>query len=509
MRRRGPLQLRALSRALIVLLLTLYLCAPALAERRRQRARTPASHSWVCAWPSRAGGKVPDKVKQAAVQQYGKRKVDGWMVRKPGNRTRMPAKHELPRRILDSAVQECGLKAVALKHDVVKRFDTRYRCKVPWAKQDRTARNQVRSGRCWIFAGNVALESKVLARKRKNVELSASFVNYHALRKVSFGLLTQAARGKPVNPEDIQEVSEGGFGAWYFDIVKAHGAVPEQRFRSTYPADHSAIYLNRLRNITSRAVGQLQQVAGDGKGAKAQRTRIVKQAKTDIVRQLNTSLGRPPRRFTVNGKSYTPKTYLKNFLGLKGKDLDYVMVGNDPMTAFNRRYTVDGFPGMKPFEVHNISLASMRSTARKTLNKGEALYFSTIISAKNPHTAGRTKHDPKAAKGVLSLRAYDYGRLLPESSRRQSKRDRQKTEELRANHAMALVGHDTRSHKWLLQNSHGGKAGDKGQLHMHDDFFAYYGSSMAVPRSMVSNAVLKKTMKLPPMESPRKRKRDL
>lgn len=507
MRLRGSLQLRALSRALITLLLTLYLCAPALAERRRPKA-TPTSHSWVCAWPSRPGRKVPDQLKAAAVQQYGKRKVDGWMIRKPGSRARMPAKHELPRRVLNTAVQECGLKAVALKHDVVERFDTSYRCKVPWAKQDCTARNQLSSGRCWIFAGNVALESKVLARKHKNVELSASFVNYHALRKVSFGLLAQAARGKKVNPGDIQEVSEGGFGAWYFDIVKTHGAVPEQRFHSTYPADHSSIYLNRLRNITSRAVGELQRV-GDGKGAKAQRARIVKQAKADIIQQLNASLGRPPKRFTIDGKRYTPKTYVKNFLGLNDKDLDYVMVSNDPMTAFNRRYTVDGFAGMKPFEVHNISLASMRSAARKTLNKGEALYFSTIISNSNPHTAGRTEHDPKAAKGVLSLRAYDYGRLLPESSRRQSKRDRQKSSELRANHAMALVGHDTRSHKWLLQNSHGGKAGDNGQLHMHDDFFAYYGSSMAVPRSMVSSAVLKKTMKLPPMESPRKRMRDL
>jgi bleomycin hydrolase len=421
----------------------------------------------------------------------------------------MPAKHELPRKVLDRAVQECGIRAVALKHDVVKGLNHSYKTRVPWARQPLAARDQARSGRCWIFAGNVALESKVLARDNKQVTLSASFVNYHALRKLSLGLLYRAARGKEVTAEDVQEISEGGFGAWYYDIVRTHGIVPQEKFPSTFGADHSGIYIGRLRNITSRAIQELQGVEGKDAGAKKKRAAIVKRARKDIIRQLDVALGRPPRRFTVDGKQYTPKTYVARYLGLKKDDLDYVMLSNDPITGFNRRYLVEDFPGMRTFEVHNVSKRVLQGAARKALRSGEAIYFSSIISRRNPHVAGISTYDPPEAKGVLSLRAYDYGRLLPSSSSRQSKRDRQKAGELRANHAMALVGHDKASGKWLVQNSHGDDSGDKGRLHMYNDFFTYYGSSIAVPRSMVPKAVLTKTQSRKPMESPRKRLRDL
>lgn len=460
-------------------------------------------YSWVCKWPSRVNQKIPYSAVKGALLQVGRKQVESWArPRRPGGSWRLPTKDELPQEIKARAVQLHGRKAVALRHDVINTMNKRYRVKVPWAKQNTGDRDQRSSGRCWIFAGNVALESVALKRNNKQTRLSESFVNYHALRRAAFGVLDQAGKSqkKPLPPKTAQKISEGGFAAWYYDIVRLDGIVPESAFPSTWPANRSSDYLGAVRSVVSDALRKIEHV-GLGKDTREQRQAIIKQAKADVISQLNLALGEPPKRFSIDGKRYSPRTFTKKYLGLTDSDLDVVILGNDPSSAFNRHSTVKGFPGMKPFKQHNVGISTLRDVARKALRKGNALYFSTNISSSNPHVVGKTPHVPAKAKGVLNINAFDYTQLMPKGWKRMSKRDRRKVAELNANHAMALVGYDTsKTPKWLVQNSYGTSHGDKGRLHMYDDFFTYYASTVAVPRAMVSTKVLKKSLERAPVK---------
>ena len=53
---------------------------------------------------------------------------------------------------------------------------------------------------------------------------------------------------------------------------------------------------------------------------------------------LDTAIGVPPRRFTVEGRRYTPKSYLRDYLRLGAADMDFVVLSHDPTRAWNRRY---------------------------------------------------------------------------------------------------------------------------------------------------------------------------
>ncbi|MBW2732169.1 MAG: hypothetical protein JRH20_07225 [Deltaproteobacteria bacterium] len=479
------------------------------------------SYAWVAAWPSRAAGKLAPGVLRAAIKTVGRQQVAKWLVKTPSGRLRFPAKRELPKKIIKKAVAEIGMQAVALSHDKVNAFKRDYRVEVPLAKSRKTSANQAASGRCWDFAGTLTLESIVKAKQGKDVKLSESFINYQALRRMAFGVLAEAVKKQPhkkrtgieqlANSKElhgiraVQKISEGGFAGWYYPLVRDHGLIPESAYGSNMPANHSSDYLGRVRNVVANAL-----ISIEGTKSKSERTKIHQQARKDVLSQLNMALGKPPKQFVVDGKRYTPQTYRKRYLQLQDADLDIVVLANDPITAFNRRYVVDGFPGMPEFEVHNVSMATINNAAKKTLRAGQAIYFSSIVSPGNPHVAGQRPSDPRAAKGLLSVSAFDYSFMQPEGARELGKRNRQKAGELRANHAMTLVGYNTKGGlRWLVQNSYGDKYGDHGRMHMQQDFFQYYGSSVAVPRAFVPEKILMKSLERPLLNTKRGRQVDL
>lgn len=478
------------------------------------------SYAWVAGWPSRAGARPSSKLLSQAIKTVGRQKVASWMVRTTSGRLRFPAKRELPQKIIKKAVKQVGLQAVALRHDKASSFGTNYRVMVPLAKSRKTSANQQGSGRCWIFAGTLAVESMIKVKRGKDIKLSENYVNYQALRRLAFGVLDNVVESSAMEAKirkikklpkhllanlarkrlsSVQQISEGGFAGWYYPLVRQHGLIPESAYPSDMPANRTSDYIGHVRTVVANAV-----LAIGAASNKGERTKILKQARQNVVAELNLALGKPPKQFTIDGKRYTPRTYRKRYLKLADKDLDMVILSNDPTESFNQRHVVSGFPGMPEFATYNVSMDRITKAAKKTLRKGQALYFSSIVSSGNPHVAGQRNTDPRAALGLLSLSAFDYSFLQPKGTRELSKRTRLKAGMLRANHAMTLVGYDTtKDLRWLVQNSYGDNYGDHGRMHMHQDFFKSYGSSVAVPRSSVPKTMFLKMLAKPIAKSSR------
>ena len=148
---------------------------------------------------------------------------------------------------------------------------------------------------------------------------------------------------------------------------------------------------------------------------------------------------------------------------------------------------------MPAFDEYNVSMDVMQKAVKKTLRKGEAVLFGVNVSEDQPHRADFA-NAPKKAKGILSMKAFNYRNLIP--APRLSKRDKLRAGLWEANHAMAITGYDPGSkrgtvRKWKVENSHGASSGDKGFLHMYDDFFRKHVEDVVVPRSAVPARVLK------------------
>ena len=415
------------------------------------------------------------------------------------------ARAALPAAKKRQALQRFGLKAVALRRSFVKRHNPSYKVEIPSERSPQhRIQNQRKSGRCWAFATDKVLESKLHKKGFTQAAVSPSFINYYSLYHKAMTLLVTSAKLKGKHsPAAVNKLlGEGGTGMRAVEVVKRHGVVPESKMPTSVDGANSGVFLNQLKRLVASAKQDFARVP-DGKTSAKQRTAVLKQYRGQVKALLSATVGKPPRRFKVDGQWYTPRTYASKYLGLTATDLDYVVLGNDPTKGWNRRYKVPGL-GMS-YERYNVSSKVLQAAVKRTIRGGEAVYFSTNVSADNPHRVAKGDNIPREAQGILSLKAFNYDAFIPTAHL--SKRRRVASGISGANHAMALTGYDPVGRgvvrKWKVDNSWGNDIGDRGHLHMYGDFFKAYVREVVVPRSVVPKAVLKK-LEARPVFKPKK-----
>ncbi len=406
------------------------------------------------------------------------------------------AKAKLPKRTLNRAIRKYGLKAVALRRSFVKKHTSQYKVKIPEPAKYKV-RDQCGSGNCWIFASGRVLASKMHSKGREAPMLSSSFVNYYNMRQTARALLSEFAKQKKGSAPDLSRVAEadeGGFQIWAMDIIKKHGYVPADKMPLTADGSKPGLYINRLQSMLARAQRDFTR-ANKAKAGKGEQRKLLQRYTKQVDQLLGTALGKPPKRFTYNGKKYTPKTFAKQYLKVGDKQLDYVTLTNYSNRGYNRRYESGVSPGMPRFNEYNVSMNVIQQAIKRTVRKGEAVLFGVNVDSDNPHRAD-IKGGARDSKGILSLSAFNYRNLIPSS--RLAKRDKLNAGLAGANHAMAITGYDPvpgkrgKVRKWRVENSHGIKAGDRGLFHMYDDYMRHHVEDVVVPRWAVPKNILKK-----------------
>jgi bleomycin hydrolase len=418
------------------------------------------------------------------------------------------ARAKLTPRQKRKALRRFGLKAMALRRSFVAQHNPNYKVEIPAERlPSHGIKNQQRTGRCWAFATNKVIESKLAKKGLPMTAMSPSYINYYSLYHKAMSTLVLSARMKDKGGPALANrlLGEGGTGMHALALVQRHGLVPESKMPTTADGANSGVTLNLLKRLVSNASRELAKVP-EGKQSVHQRVTLLKRYRKEIRALLKTTIGTPPNRFKVDGKWYTPKTYASDYLGLKPADLDYVVLGNNPTKSWNRPYKVPSL--VVPYKRFNVSQKVLERAVKRTLRGGDAVYFSTNVSADNPHRVAKGPHIPKEAQGILSLKAFNYDAYIP--STKMSKRTRAASAISDANHAMALTGYDpigrTKVRKWKVDNSWGTKIGDGGHLHMYGDFFNTYVREVLVPRSSLPKALVRK-LEATPMVKPAKKAR--
>jgi bleomycin hydrolase len=400
-------------------------------------------------------------------------------------------------------VQEQGLRSAAVDQRFLQRHKTRYAVEVPHT----AIRDQEKSGRCWAYAWTKTVESMARNKGRESGSLSASFINYHALRTLAHGAIDQARRTAD-HPEnhtyslDADMLGEGGYSHWANHIVKRHGIVPESKMRSnTFDSRESHILQNKLHRLVTAAYRDLWHTSD---GAKKTRRKIATKYKKKVDQLLKTMIGAPPRRFTVDGKTYTPRTYRQDYLKLADSDLEFVCLSNDPTRAWNRRYRETYYgKGIPDNQTYNVSMGTIQGAVKRSLRDGVAVNVAVNVDWDNPHRVAPRDHESSQTNGVMSLAAFNYGKLAP--TVKLTKHDRMEHGVSLSNHMMAITGYQPRKRgqqaRWQVDNSHGSGHFRGGRLDMYDDFFRHYVEEVTVPRGMVPKSVLQKIESKPALDA--------
>ena len=221
-----------------------------------------------------------------------------------------------------------------------------------------SVKDQNKSGTCWCFAGTSYFEDEIMRNGGDSLDLSEMFtVRYCYLDKARKYLRMQG-HGNLAAGGSILDVPY---------VWERYGAVPEDAYTGLNYGepkhDHS-----ELDGVIS---GYMKAVVSNKKVSTAW--------EEGLNGILDAYLGKVPEQFTVNGKSYTPKSYAES-LGLKMND--YI-----PVTSFTHQpfYTAFGLELADNWlwgQYNNVPLDELKAIVDNAIDNGYSVVWAADVSEK-------------------------------------------------------------------------------------------------------------------------------
>ncbi len=300
--------------------------------------------------------------------------------------------------------------------------------------------SQGQTGTCWTFSTTSFFESEVYRLTGKKVELSPIHTAYwEYVEKVKEFVRT---RGKSI-------VEEGSEANAVTRIYKMYGAVPADVCTGLLPGqvyhDHSDMikeiqtYLQNVKTINAWNEDEVVAV-----------TKSI----------LNHYLGVPPTEVVVDGKKYTPKEYLTNYLKLNVDDyVDVVSYLQQPYWQQVEYEVPDNWWHNKDY--YNIPLDDFMKVLKNAVKNGYTLAIGGDVSEPG--------YDSWSKCAIVPT--FDIPSEYIDENSRQFRFSNETTTD---DHGIHLIGYEELDGKtwFLIKDSGAGSrnTGDKGYYFYHEDY---------------------------------------
>ncbi len=298
-------------------------------------------------------------------------------------------------------------------------------------------KDQAMSSTCWSFASNSQIESELLRKGKKPVDLSEMFIaRYSYLRKIN-----QHLKLKGTN-----FFTPGGQYHDVMWVIKNYGMVPESAYTGRVNGESNHDHTN-LDTVVKRFVTKL---LDEGKAAMDPPDLVY------INKQLDKYLGKVPSTFLYQGKKYNPKSFASQALGFNPND--YVEITSYTHHPFYKPFILEDKYNWTFDEYFNVPLEDFSAI--------------TDYALQNNYTVGwdGDAEDPY----------FDYYiglAYLPVTDKdlQQARQTAFEDHSTLLNHMMHIVGSakDKNGDKWYYVKNSWGRTTNKlnGYLFMRDDYF--------------------------------------
>ncbi len=300
--------------------------------------------------------------------------------------------------------------------------------------------NQGQTGTCWSFSTTSFFESEVFRLTGKKVELSPMFnVYWEYVEKVKEYVRT---RGKSL-------VDEGSEANAVTRIFKQYGAVPRASYMGLLPGqkvyDHSKLIAEirtYLKNVKETNAWDENEVVS-----------VVKSI-------LNYYMTAPPTEVVVDGKKYSPKEYLTNYLKLNPDDyVDVLSYMQQPYWQQVEYEVPDNWWHNKDY--YNVPLDDFMKIIKNAIKNGYTMAIGGDVSE-----AGYDSWEKCAV-----IPTFDIPSNYIDENARQFRFSNETTTD---DHGIHLVGYEEKNGvTWfLIKDSAAGayNTGDKGYYFYHEDY---------------------------------------
>lgn len=350
-------------------------------------------------------------------------------------------------------------------------------------------KNQNRSSTCWSFSSVGFFESELLRLGKGEFDLSEMFIVHHTMEE------------RAVNYVRYHGDASFSPGGSFEDIVacyRQHGLVPQEAMPGIMYGDSLPVH-----NELDAVAGAYVQAIGKGKYSKL--TPVWREGLRSIY---DTYLGECPKEFDYKGKTYTPRTFADEVLGLNMDD--YISITSYTHHPFYTQFNVEVQDNWRNALSYNLPMEEMMEVMDNAVREGYTFAWGADVSEQG-FTRDGIAVVPDAAKGAeltgsdmahwLGLSAADKrkeltSKPLPEMEVTQEMRqiafDNWETTD---DHGMLIYGiaKDQNGKEYFMVKNSWGTAGKyKGIWYASKAFVAYKTMNILVHKDAIPSKIAKK-----------------
>ena len=228
--------------------------------------------------------------------------------------------------------------------------------KTAWSNPTQSQGN---AGTCWSFSTTSFYESEVLRLQNKKVEISEIYFAYCEYIEKARRFIEK--RGNSV-------FTEGSEGNALARIMKIYGAVPD--------AAYTGLIDGRKFHSHAKMVEEMTAFLNSMKTSNAWN---VEYGLETIKAIMNHYIGLPPIKFSVDGKTFTPQTYLQDYLKINPDDyVEILSYKQEPYWKQVEYKVTDNWWHNKDY--YNVPLDDFMDALKKAIKGGYTLSIGGDVS---------------------------------------------------------------------------------------------------------------------------------
>ncbi len=335
-------------------------------------------------------------------------------------------------------------------------------------------KNQGSSGTCWSYSGNSFLESEMMRNSREFVDISEIYTARCAY--------IERAR----NYVRMHGNVGWGDGAELHDVVQVYGkygALPYE----LYTGLNYGTEKNRFGEMQAALEGFLQGIV------KNKNRQLTKNWMPAFTAALDTYLGEVPEKFEYKGKTYTPKSFADEVVGLDA--YDYVEMSSFLYAPLYKPTMLMVPDNWSLQSVYNIRMNEMTEAVDNALENGYTVAWATDVSEKSFSWKNGVAFIPEKDYASMTLKERKTMFDGPKPERKITSQDREDAFDnytTTDDHGMHIVGKASDQNGkeyYMVKNSWGEKNDHKGYLYVSKTFFEYKTTAIlmnknALPRRL-------------------------
>jgi bleomycin hydrolase len=343
--------------------------------------------------------------------------------------------------------------------------------------ENTSVKSQGSAGTCWSYSGNSFLESEMIKNGKAPVDLAEIFSARHVyLGKARNYILFNGHMG----------LGDGAETHDVMNMLRKYGAMPQQAY--TYE-DYgkgkvkSDEFQAKFKDILDKYIKN----DDPNKGAS-----WVK----DINTYMDEQFGKLPETFAYAGKTYTPKTFAKEVVGINPDD--YVEFSSYKDNPYYEKMVLPVPDNWSYDQVYNVPMKELTDIIDYALTKGYSIAWSSDVS--EPYFSWRN--------GVAEVPDMDIYNITPEQKKTMFDgpiKEKEVTEDLRLeglytltttdDHAMQIVGlakDQNGKEYYKVKNSWGETNDYKGYLYVTKAFVQLKSTGILLNKAGIPKATKNK-----------------